>query len=284
MLNSPVRLVFLTCAVGALTACGGGSVNSTPGPIVSPPPPPPPPVAQAPFGVVADTEFVTEGDVVSLKWIAAQNAYALTMPGHTSDILEFGGTPNGSELHYGRNGLSLMLRTDLDYSYTNYAVIVEGGWGYPVGELAFGLPTAEGDVPVSGSASYEAEVHGGDGQINGEWDFQPHNYTVGGNANLTFDFGEGTLSGHFDPTLYNYSGEEWSLGRYTFVNTVFGVGNTAFSGDLQHVDFTDLGSFEGSFTGPQAAELLSRWQVPYLNPWSNEQGSLHGIWIGRKRD
>ena len=73
-----------------------------------------------------------------------------------------------------------------------------------------------------------------------------------------------------------------SLGTYTFVNTVFGVGHTTFSGDLSHVGFSTLGSFNGLFTGPAAQELMARWSAPYENPDTHAMQEMFGIWVGKK--
>lgn len=287
MLTPSLRRILLAGALCTLAACGGDSITSTPGPTLGPPPPPPPPPpsGQAPFGVTDDAEFATVGDAVSLRWIASRKAYELTLPNETADVLEFGGNDNRGEIHYGR-GLAIAVRTDLDYSHTGYASVFENGWGSEVGNIAFGIPTRDGDVPVTGTASYEAEAHGGDGRVGGATGYQPHNFFVRGTAKLTFDFGAGLLSGHFDPVLRDLYGnsDDVPLGRYVFVNTLYGSGKPSFSGKLQHNDFADLGSFEGRFTGPQAAELLSQWQMPFLDPRTNEQSTLRGVWIGRKRN
>ncbi|QPC99751.1 transferrin-binding protein-like solute binding protein [Qipengyuania soli] len=137
---------------------------------------------------------------------------------------------------------------------------------------------------MTGSATYHAEVAGGDADPADASQFvvRPYNYLVGGTADLTFDFGAGTLAGAMDPTIYSYNDETRSLGRYEFVNTVFGVGSTQFSGQLANASLTDLGTFNGLFTGPQAAELIAQWWAPYVNPWTNESGLLRGVWIGKK--
>jgi hypothetical protein len=108
-------------------------------------------------------------------------------------------------------------------------------------------------------------------------------FAVNGTASLQFNFGAGTLAGTFNPTTYSQSsGTEVSLGTYNFVNTVFGVGSTTFSGQLQHSGTPTLGSFNGLFTGPAAQELMSRWTAPYLNPDNNQWSEMFGIWVGRK--
>ena len=57
------------------------------------------------------------------------------------------------------------------------------------GSFAYGIPTAAGDVPITGSASYAAEIRAtlNPGTTGAYW--------VTGSANLLFDFAGGTLSG-----------------------------------------------------------------------------------------
>ena len=98
-----------------------------------------------------------------------------------------------------------------------------------------------------------------------------------------FNFGVGTLSGHFDPMLeIGGSPTLASLGRYDFVNTVFGAGSTTFSGSLSRSGITSFGAFDGGFTGPAAQELMARWTAPYINPSNQQPGEMFGVWVGRR--
>ena len=106
-----------------------------------------------------------------------------------------------------------------------------------IGVFAFGVPTTASDIPATGSASYSALVAG----ISAD-----KNYYMRGSAMLQFDFGEGALSGHFDPMIFDQGGGARSLGRYTFINTVFGVGSTNYSGQLANPAVTGLGSSKES--------------------------------------
>ncbi len=139
------------------------------------------------------------------------------------------------------------------------------------GVFAYGIPTAPGDVPTSGSGTYAAVVEGRTDQLG--------NY-IGGSASLTFDFALGTLSGEMRPLI----SDGWDLqplGVYAFTQTVFGIGNTTFSGLFDGP--VSGGEFEGRFTGPQAAELLARWQAPYLNPINQTTGTMFGVWVGKRK-
>lgn len=283
MRSEPIHIFMATCAICSLAACGGGGgLASIPPPAVSPtplpPPPPPPPRASAPFGLTTDTKFATIGDEVEFRWSAAAGAYELGVSGGPVERLTLGDSSATAENHYPPSShFGLTLRKDLDLRHTNLGVIFENGWGGPIGLFAYGIPTAAGDVPLSGSASYAAQVKGRAGQGNEAWV-----YNVSGSASLSFDFGAGTLRGQFDPRIDNWTDDFRELGRYDFVNTVFGVGSTSFSGGLRHGSFSQLGSFSGLFTGPQTAELMARWNAPYVNPWTSEQGTITGVWVGKK--
>jgi hypothetical protein len=146
-------------------------------------------------------------------------------------------------------------------------------WPGNYGWLAFGLPTPPGAVPVSGSATYSAIVQGSPG-----WDG-----VVSGSATLDFNFGAGTLSGHFDPQVTSNDGTDSPVsGRYDFASTIFGVGSTSFSGAISNSDFSQKGSFRGSFTGPGAEELISTWTAPFHSPFGGQDTMGFGVWAGKK--
>jgi hypothetical protein len=127
-------------------------------------------------------------------------------------------------------------------------------------------------MPVAGSATYKAFVAA-----------QDENHTgIRGSATLQFDFGAGTLAGQFDPVIYDLLAGNTSLGHYDFVNTVYGVGSTSFSGQLSSSSVTGLGSFEGEFTGPEAQELMARFSAPFFDPYSGKQMNMFGVWVGAK--
>jgi hypothetical protein len=150
------------------------------------------------------------------------------------------------------------------------------------GTFVYGVPTAAGDVPISGSATYDARVEGvaffGTGATLGVAE------SVSGTARLTFDFGAGTLAGYMDPSITDgvWNGltvGTTALGRYNFAQTVFGVGATTFSGRFDVPGGPS--SFEGRFNGPQAAELMARWNAPFADPRGT--GTMSGVWYGAKQ-
>jgi len=160
-----------------------------------------------------------------------------------------------------------------------YTTIVEyltqGAWPDAFGYVALGIGTPTQGVPSSGTATYDALVVGSSGSGN-------FDVGVGGSAALSFDFGSGALSGHFDPILYSSDGTATTLGRYNFVKTVFSAGSTSFSGELSNSAVATNGSFAGLFTGPNAEELMSRWTAPYALPGSSTPGTMFGVWVGKR--
>ena len=87
------------------------------------------------------------------------------------------------------------------------------------------------------------------------------------------------MSGSFDPRDGDWG---WSLGHFDFVNTVFGVGQTTFSGELSGGTAAQNGSFTGLFTGPNAQELMARWSFPHHFSGSGADTVYSGIWVGKK--
>jgi hypothetical protein len=288
----------ICCAFGALAACGGGGgggggFNSTP-----PPPPPPPPApgyidvfpnitqstSFAVLGAQADTfdipasQLVTNGFAVSFD--AASDAYIIDLPSkdpgkffaQSQDDRNWHGYIDGA----GFTVLSVLKPSnpDIQLSHTSFGQFFEYDYddGAPVGFVAFGTATLPAAIPTTGSATYDALVAG----LTLDGDAR-----VGGSATLEFNFGAGTLAGHLDPVLFPYSGGSFALGSYSFVNTVYGVGSTTFSGEFSHSNPLLTGAFNGLFTGPNAEELMARWSADFVHPGTQQTGEMFGIWVGK---
>ncbi len=106
--------------------------------------------------------------------------------------------------------------------------------------------------------------------------------SVSGSARLNFDFGGGTLAGHMDASI----SDGWDpvpLGRYSFAHTNYARGATSFSGSFEAPGVSGLSSFEGRFNGPQAAELMARWNAPFVDPLKRGTGNMTGVWFGKKK-
>lgn len=315
MLYQGLRNLLLAGVVMGTAACGGGGVNSTPLPPVTPAPTPgdapiPPQhiglVSSAPFAVLAmgasyeadasgaPTTLLSgpSSQNVQFSYDPASNSYQITVPGFQAGTLTntgYGGsagriaTSSTSQVAVGSSASLQPLFVVLPVpgsSYSSYTYTSFGSWNgktgaasTSVGTFAYGVPTALGDVPTTGSATYNATVEGSTVDPN---------YFIRGTAALQFDFAAGTLAGHLDPTISSIFGlgEQYSLGRYDFSNTVFGVGSTSFSGKLSQSGLSGTGSFNGLFTGPSAAELMAQFTAPYV--FNGQQGSMSGVWVGKK--
>lgn len=316
LLNQTMRAAPLAFAA-MLAGCGGtdGGVNSTPIAIAPAPTPSPTPtpapvqkpahiglVGTAPFKALgyaqeyrksdlAQTVAPTQSQSVAFSYDAASETYSLTLPDLQPGKLvtnSYNGsagqlaTSTGNNLTLGNSQTLQSAYVTLQVPGTEFSPYSYTSWGLWDGDalssanvrsglFVYGIPTAATDVPLSGSASYGAKVVGQ--TSNGNY--------VDGTATLNFNFAAGTLTGNMTPQYCPW--DCVSLGRYDFTQTVYAAGSPNFTGQFNVPGSTGPSSFEGSFTGPQAAELMARWQAPFLNPDSNVWGTMFGIWIGKKQ-
>lgn len=325
MSRSLLGRLLVTSAALALCSCGGGDgtyVASIPPPPPAPAPPPPPTPAPPPAptptfspavfpGITTNTDFATLGleannrsypgnlpinnsslasDGFSVKFDAASNSYIIGLPSQPAGTFVTPVNPPSPDGWYGSiqgtafDNVAVLKPSSINLTYTTYG-IADGYYTSALGYFAFGSATPASGVPLSGSASYDATA------IGATLDPDPSHFpsrTIGGSATLQFDFGAGTLSGHFDPKLSYYSGPGFTnpttanLGSYNFVNTVYGAGKTSFSGQLSISGTSSLGTFDGQFTGPIAQELMAKWTAPYLIPNTQTWSQMFGIWVGKK--
>ena len=297
---------------------GGGGVSSTPppplagnpapAPTPTPAPPPTPAAVLEPpeIGLVSNQPFKTfslshsltsgpfswvedtppsRAETVDFRYNAAEDVYEITLPGGQPGRLKTEGL-NGTSGQVATgtfNRVTLGATTTTQpytvtlpvpgssfspLTYTSFAMW-EFAEGARKGIFAYGIPTGAAAVPVSGSASYTAQVIG--------WDkFDSY---IDGIAKLQFDFAGGTLSGFMEPQSNDGWNAPIAFGRYNFTQTVFAVGSPEFSGRFAVPGQPNADSFfEGAFNGPNAAELMARWQAPT----PDGQNSMFGIWVGKK--
>lgn len=298
------RQTLLVASGVALAACGGGGGGNGGTNFIPPPDPPPPPQLGQSVrifpSVTTNTNFATlgyelpgtpgaplTGDGYSVRYDAASDAYIFDLPTHapgqfrstsSNGAYWVGGLPAGTILWPPMNVLKpSATNTEIQLSHTSFASYLRAGpmEDVPHGVVAFGLAAPASAIPISGSATMQALVAGY--SANGS-------DSISGSATLNFDFGAGTLSGQFDPLLHQYyTGQSFSLGRYTFVDTVYGVGSQTFSGNFAHADPALGGSFNGLFTGPNADEMMARWQATYsIQGVTAQPGQMFGVWVGKK--
>jgi hypothetical protein len=237
---------------------------------------------------------------VQFSFDAATNTYQISLPGFQAGRLANPGydgsegqvaTGSTSQVTVGSSATLQPVFVTLPvpgsefspYTYTSF-----GSWNGQTGQtadgriirsegaFAYGIPTQPGDVPTTGSASYTAEIKATLGPSDGFFGF------VGGDVNLLFDFGAGKLSGSMHPRISDsFDGIFVDYGQYDFKDTVYSTGSTTFSGKFVVPGLPDADSFfDGNFTGPNAAELMARFEVPYLR--GGQQGTISGVWVGKK--
>lgn len=270
---------FVALGYLMLAGCGGGSgagvaVAPIPGPPPTPPflPLPPPPSPPKPVEVSTSTEFTSVGSDIKIRFDASSQKYEILFPGQSWLAL----TP-ASRSEYAvinANGTKIAgayFPSGTTYTYTGFAETFD----HPsAGVFAYGIATPASAMPVTGSASYTAE-------LSGRGDF----YSLGGTAKLDFDFAKGALSGSMkvegnDPAGWG----PYDLGQYDFVRTVYSTGSPSFAGALSSTARSGLGgSFSGTFTGPTAQELMGRWELQFRDvyePGRTIDGS--GVMVGKR--
>ena len=306
--NSFLLSVGASALALMLTACGGGGggiapiATPTPRPTPTPAPTPTPtptapPIPDQPIGLAVNGSFAVfstrydNGKLaggpggLQFAYSAAKDEYTITIPGFSpgqlvttgangsydsSGWLDIDSTVNDVTNSNGKLGVTLDWAASSDLKYTSM-----GSWwttdGQQQGYFAYGVPTSAGDMPVTGSADYSGNIRG----VTSGTDY------VFGGIDLTFNFGSGTLSGEMTPAI----APVWdaiSLGTYTFRDTVYSKGGTTFSGAFDVPGSTGASSFEGSFNGPNGAEVMGSWKAPYLNPLTNTWGDMSGVFAAGK--
>jgi hypothetical protein len=307
------------CACGG----GGGGVESTPFVPPPPPPPgetgssvlPPEHlglVSSEPFAILGVGDQYTSDSQSSrtvlsgpaardmqFRYDAATNTYQIAVPDYAPGTLantQYNGAAGEvatSSISQVTDGTSSTLQpvhvflpvpkagdtytyTSLGYWYGDAGTGPNGDAAFSEGIFAYGIPTAASSMPITGSASYAASIFAMDSAIGLA-------FPVLGDAQLSFDFGAGTLSGSMHPQIADdFDGIFVDYGVYNFKDTIYSTGSTTFSGkfDVPNLPSADS-SFDGQFTGPSAAELMARFFTPF-HLSDGREGTLSGVWIGKK--
>ena len=288
MRNSIIRAIMLA-ATFALAGCGGGGgtdVASTPPPPPPPPAPPPepPPIIPAAttsrqFSAVGASHPIDDwgtpqlgaGDQLQVRYVASSNSYEVQLPGgQTWSAIQY--TPTGgSPINFIGGGAHLVLWSE-DYQYSRlFEWSADNFHGYE----AIGIPTAAGNVPRTGSASYSGEIAGFTPESNSsdtQW--------IVGSVEMTFNFEIGSLSGSISPVLTD-GAATYSLGTIDFRNTVYSTGSMTFSGEFD-TNLAGVNSFSGLFTGPNAQELIGNFALPYKSPIDSQTYQAGGAFVAKK--
>jgi hypothetical protein len=315
--SSGLNMVLAGCGggggggVASIPAPPVTTLTPTPTPTPSPTPTPQqPPIPAGPIGLVSTAPFKTysayanalglqpmSSPAIQIAYSTADNRYTITLPDYQpGQLVTLGGSGSvsgGAWTHLDSTYNAVTLGTSdtrqtvsvtlawpgsSPYRYTSI-----GSWngqdaGGATGVFVYGIPTATGDVPLTGSASYSGQVSGVS-NLGGT--------PVYGSVLLNFDFAAGALSGVMKPAIAPVW-DEIALGDYTFRDTVFARGSTSFSGGFNvpgssgTVGATLPSAFQGNFTGPQAAELMANWTAPMQDPASGGWTMMSGVWIAKK--
>ena len=314
-------------ALSACGGSGGGGTQVASTPTPPPPPPPTPPPVQPPVRIFANpapieyasvgasvagpggnldtydsksatfgTISASDGNQAHIRYNAG-GYYEIELPGAGWDqLVHYKGLVNPtSDNNYFQpqdvpmNLAYLVTSNARDRGFT-YSEL--GSWGSSAasrwGYVAFGVPTPEGAVPTTGSATFQGYSAGStdimvaDNLYRG---YFPLN--VDGTVELNFNFGAGTLGGSMTLSLPDGMNPV-EIGTWAFRDTVYSAGSTTYSGSF---DTTALGQnfFLGRFTGPSAEETIGAWALPFVFDKGGEyaipDGQTHqafGAWIAKR--
>ena len=258
--NRRGSLLYVLMGVVLVAACDPAPVptsptggvlapTSEPSPTPTPTPPPQNTATPVPFNLTQSRRFDILGwdswpgaatpSAIQFRWNAAIGKYEVLAPGYADwgrlealQDLHFGGTPydydvfgsGGAKLPFGMLLFAPPHRPPAD-GYVGNARIWESTSARAY--FAFGMATAPGDIPVSGTMTCSfAEDEIGEGR-------------------LTFDLAAGTMSGWAEPF--------WGGGvRYELVQS-FAPGGTTFA-----ATFGTDGVLDGRFFGPRAVNVAVR--------------------------
>ena len=290
----------------AISACGGGAGGGGGG-LVSTPPPPPPPPTLTPQGVTifanpSAQTFETVGvaarqtgsdatlgisglsnadaDQVHIRYTSG-GYYEIEMPGASWDKLDFakGIIPQDpsfandfqpeSAPQNGAHLITTISRSE-GYKYSELAGWYDGLGR--IGEIAFGSATPSGQVPVSGSATYQGIVGGTSDIVTSDAFDGYYRMPISGTVQLGFDFAKGSLQGSMDLS---------QVGSFDFTQTVFSAGSTTYSGKFDTKVAGD-NYFLGQFTGPNAEETIGAWALPFLYSGDGQAHQAFGAWIAKQ--
>ena len=283
----------------------------TPPPAPSVPPLPPGPIGlTTTSGVVTEAATVetpvttprvisTGDDLVSISYSAADQSYTVSLPDYAPGKLTdskgngtydgtgwthlyetFSRVSNNPQTDANHISVSLDWPVSSQFTYTNF-----GSWNgrestgtdtiVRVGVFAYGIPTAPGDVPLVGTASYAGDVSGTPDPNYGYSNLLGH-------VGMNFDFASGTLGGQLDLVVVVDYYNDFRIPTMPFHETVFAKGSTTFSGNFDTAGLSSNTHFSGRFTGPNAAELMANFGGTILIPQNNQSVDIAGVWIAAK--
>jgi len=284
----------------ALAGCAGSGGGG--GPYVQAVPPTPQPPARntsldiikdAPSGVLAvaggsssaaDATFasvtIRAADQPSFRYDAATDVYEIKLPSGSWEKLS---TTDATLPEWARRATSdsTAVQLGLDRKLDTadpfpYSTMVEYWAGTTFGWLALGVPTADAELPTSGSATFDGIIRGSaDYWVDDGWGgLKPSD--VEGTVTLAFDFAKGSLTGSMQPFLWAGAAGKQSLGTFDFRDAVYSAGH--YSGSFV-TDVPGVNGFNGQLTGPNGQELIGGWALPFVFDSANHQA--FGAWVAK---
>ena len=307
---STVGLTLALCACGGGDSGSVAYIPPPPPPPAPDPNPSPPPFPEGAIGLTGGPfstysasfdgsgNLIAAADAFHISYSADDNVYTVSGPGleqgHLVDTtIGSGSWMTGSStwqsISYTSSnvtqgdatteqvGFVALDWANAPYSESTLAYTSFGSWAGADGKggyFVYGVPTATGDVPVTGTADYSGEIRGltsGDGEL---W----------GSIGLEFDFGGGTLSGSMAPMVSDVTGWDGvGLGTYTFHDTVYSRDGTSFSGAFMVPGSDADSSFQGNFNGPGGVEVMGNFSAPYQSPNTQQWGTMTGVFGARQK-
>ena len=244
---------------------------------------------------------MSRGDPIRIRYDAATNQYqakagdrdwdrliddpSSSNPTGVSNSAIFESTATAANSSYFSQMVSPVSSTpEYFYRYSNLAAwAIRTGPSYtnaPGGEAAFGIVTPSGGIPTSGSGTYQGHLAGRASVID-DIEGEAFNMWVGGTVELRFDFAAGSLSGELRPRVEGWT-RNITIPTLNFIDTIFGVGRTEFSGRFA-TSLAGPNGFSGRFTGPQAEELIGRWAFPFIDPLDGSTQSAEGAMVAKRQ-
>lgn len=142
------------------------------------------------------------------------------------------------------------------YAGVEYVDMIIWNMNYDNGEddyvaFAYGDKTNSGDMPSTGSATYNVKTMG-------FWNNNGNQYNFHGDGQLIANFASMSISGNLLNDYVTDSRFSWSqLVGYSAggMSLTGDISGSSFSGDLTWANDLGTGSFEGNFFGPNAKEI-----------------------------
>jgi hypothetical protein len=215
-------------------------------------------------------------DLAELKWSAKAGTYELALPDIGSGRLPYT-FPGNNQLAFSLvdpagNKFPVAVTVDPgEYYAPRFTAVGLLYWqpldSVPKGQLSegqavFGLPSTSADLPAAGIVRYSTLRE------------------PGGDAQLSFDFSNGRLTGSIGIALWDDWGPYEPI-RYELSQVDYGRGRTSFSAHFAIAGAPSDGMVMGQLMGKGAAELAVWWEGWIRNPYA--EGWIHasGVWVGR---